>query len=138
MPEHYQPPPPSETQPLSLERYLERDLPLAYRQDILALRQTGLLELLPKSETMGLLGIDGKEYTVPTLEQIQQELSKDKEIYETKLKQGFTDLQLTPFGSPLGKLTELLKQSLLKHSKEGKLFGLDFDQHGNSKQVPLE
>src|SRR3989338_4030794 len=139
MPERHQPPPPETTSfSISLERYLEQDLPQAYRTDIKLLRETGLLELLPQSETMGLLGIDGKEYPVPTLEKIQQELSKNKEIYETKLNQGFTSLQLTPLGSPLGKLTELTKQAILKHHQAGKLFGLDFDAQGNSTKVPLE
>ena len=133
-----QPTPETTSFSISLERYLEQDLPQAYRTDIKLLRETGLLELLPQSETMGLLGIDGKEYPVPTLEKIQQELSKNKEIYETKLNQGFTSLQLTPLGSPLGKLTELLKQSLLKHHQDNKLFGLDFDAQGNSTKVPLE
>ncbi len=36
---------------------------------VTALNRTGILTLLPKSESIGVIGIDGREYPVPTQEQ---------------------------------------------------------------------
>jgi hypothetical protein len=41
-----------------------------YTDTITAMSRTGILTLLPRSETLGVIGIDGKEYPVPTQEQI--------------------------------------------------------------------
>ena len=37
---------------------------------VLALNRTGILTLLPKSESIGVTGIDGKEYPIPAQEQV--------------------------------------------------------------------
>ena len=41
-----------------------------YARCVTALNRTGMLTLLPKSESMGVIGIDGKEYPIPTQEQV--------------------------------------------------------------------
>ena len=38
-----------------------------YARCVTALNRTGILTLLPKSESIGVIGIDGKEYPIPTL-----------------------------------------------------------------------
>ena len=41
-----------------------------YARCVTALNRTGILTLLPKSESMGVIGIDGKAYPIPTQEQV--------------------------------------------------------------------
>ncbi|MFZ2834647.1 MAG: hypothetical protein WAZ64_01270, partial [Candidatus Moraniibacteriota bacterium] len=69
-----------------------------------------------------ILGIDGQTYDLPTMNEIRTAILKNKEMFETKMKQGFTELEIVPFAMPLSKLIETLKRQLLKHHKEGKLF----------------
>src|SRR5260370_31811933 len=38
-----------------------------YARCVTALNRAGILTLLPKSESIGVIGIDGKEYPIPTL-----------------------------------------------------------------------
>jgi len=42
-----------------------------YARTINALNRTGILTLLPRSENLGVIGIDGQEYAVPTQKQLQ-------------------------------------------------------------------
>ncbi|MFZ3385558.1 MAG: hypothetical protein WA120_00095, partial [Candidatus Hydromicrobium sp.] len=41
-----------------------------YAHCVTALSRTGILTLLPKSESIGVIGIDGREYPIPTQEQV--------------------------------------------------------------------
>ena len=53
-----------------------------YARTITALNRTGILTLLPRSENLGVIRIDGKEYAVPTQKQLQSDdLHQNTEIY---------------------------------------------------------
>jgi hypothetical protein len=107
----------------------------ASQKEILA--RNNLLEPLPDG-TLGITGIDQKAYPFPTFEQIKKELQKNPEL-KTKMEQGFTELQITPFALPLSKLTETVSRSILKHKKENKLFTAKKDPNDQNEQlVPLE
>ena len=108
--------------PFDLENWLALEFKTQYETKAKILNRLGLLEILPEKQEIGILGIDGKEYPFPEMEVIEQEFRKNKELFETKMAQGFTELEITPFGMPLNRLIETLKQQLLKHSREGKLF----------------
>ncbi|HUW21314.1 MAG TPA: hypothetical protein VMW41_01465 [Candidatus Bathyarchaeia archaeon] len=71
-----------------------------YARAISALNRTRILTLLPRSENLGVIGIDGKEYSVPTQEQLQEVFTRNKELVDRKMRQGFTQLQLTPIAMP--------------------------------------
>jgi len=43
---------------------------MEYARCVTALNRTGILTLLPRSENLGVIGIDGREYPVPTQEQV--------------------------------------------------------------------
>jgi len=79
-------------------------------------------------EVLCITGIDGKEYPIPTLEQITIRLFERREELKTKHDQGFTKLLLVPFGMSLDALRETLKQFLLKHKKDNPSFDLDTNQ----------
>jgi len=110
-----------ETPESSLDRWLKETLPRSYREQAQTLNRTGLLEILPETGEMGVLGIDGKEYPIPTPETIEAEIKKNQEKYETKINQGFTQILLVPFASPLDRLIDTLGQRILSHHREGKL-----------------
>ncbi|MFH2018480.1 MAG: hypothetical protein ABII98_00650 [bacterium] len=114
-------------------------------------KKISILEQLSTGE-VGITGIDGVEYPLPktdeyrenlrqeaeelgmTEEEISEKLKdivtiedvirENKEVNETKLKQGFTRLQMTPLGMPLEKLAMVLERTILAHAKAGKLFAV--------------
>jgi len=85
------------------------------------LNRTGILTLLPRSESSGVIGIDGKEYPVPTQEQLQEVFTRNKELVDRKMRQGFTQLQLTPIAMPTPKLIDRVKTAVLEHAAAGKI-----------------
>ncbi len=72
-----------------------------YARCVRALENTGVVAPLPKSEKLGVVGIDGNEYPMPTEEQVRTLLEDNKELVDLKMHQGFTRLQLTPLAVPL-------------------------------------
>src|SRR3989339_330494 len=106
----------------TFEYYLDIGLEQQYRESAKILDRLGLLELLPESGEKGIRGIDGKEYPIPSLDSIKAKIKNDREKYQIKFNQGFTQIQLTPFGLPLELLAAKLEETILKHHKDGKLF----------------
>jgi len=104
------------------EKWLELELPKQYEEKVKILNKLGILEILPEAKEFGIVGIDGKEYPIPEMEEIKDKIEKNKEMFETKMKQGFTDLNIIPFGTELSKLIKIMEKTILKHHKEGKLF----------------
>jgi hypothetical protein len=80
-----------------------------YARTITALNRTGILTLLPRSENLGVIGIDGKGYPVPIQEQLQEAFTRKKELVNWKMRQGFTQLQLTPIAMPTSQLIDRVK-----------------------------
>ncbi len=89
--------------------------------------QVNLLEQLGILENRAILGIDGKRYPIPTLEQIATSLYERREL-STKREQGFVKLLLVPFGMSLDSLCETLKQFLLDYKKNNPTFDLDINR----------
>ena len=104
-----------------LDHWLETEFNEQYESQVKILQRLGLVNLLPDAEKMGIVGIDGKEYPVPSKEDIIREIKSNPEKYETKMRQGFTKIQLTPFAVPLEELAMALERVLLDHYKRGKL-----------------
>ena len=121
-------PPTHEMEPssfISLEHWIEHDFRRQYETQVKTMARTGLLELLPDAGEMGIIGIDGKEYPVPSMEAIVEDLMKTPErkaMVEKKMKQGFTEIDLTPMASPIARLKILAENVIRKHHAEGKLF----------------
>jgi hypothetical protein len=103
-----------------------------YLAQVKVLYQSGILEnFLSTAEhplpEMGVIGIDGKEYILPSYEDILKRLQNPeaKELMEKKADQGFTKLQIIPFALPLSVLIDRYKQVLLKINKESGLKATD-------------
>ncbi|MEK7102727.1 MAG: hypothetical protein AAB870_00060 [Patescibacteria group bacterium] len=69
---------------------------------------------------MGIV-VEGKEYPFPSRDSILKELKENKELYETKMEQGFTKLQITPLFMPIATLQNTLKEQIVKHHTQGTL-----------------
>ena len=100
---------------------LEPSLQEQYESQVEIMQKFGMLETLESGE-LGIKGIDGKEYAIPTQMEIVEKMEASKELVERKQEQGFTRLLLVPFGMKIDDLAETYKQAILKHHQEGKLF----------------
>lgn len=133
------PPPQTETKekekPSALELWLSSEFTTQYENRSKILNKLGLLEILPESQEIGIVGIDGKEYPYPSQESIEEILRSKKELFETKMLQGFTELSITPFALPLSRLTDTLKKQLIIHSQSGKLFHTKKNQADASESL---
>jgi hypothetical protein len=106
-----------------------------YTRTITALNQTGILTPLPRSENLGVIGIDGKEYPVPTQVQLKDIFTQNKELVERKLLQGFSQLQLTPIAMPISQFIERVKTAILKHATSGKI--IQTKQNSSDTDIPV-
>jgi hypothetical protein len=112
----------------AVEVFAERlNLKEQYLAQVKVLYQSGILEnFLPDPEQgrdvpeMGIVGIDGKEYIMPSYEDILDCLKdpEKRKLIEKKVEQGFTKLLLVPFAMPLSVLIQRYKDILLKTNKE--------------------
>jgi hypothetical protein len=92
-----------------------------YARTITALNRSGILTLLPRSEGLGVIGIDGKEYPVPAQKQLQEVFTHNAELVDRKMRQGFTQLQLTPIAMPTLQLIDRVISAVLKHATAGNI-----------------
>ncbi len=93
-----------------------------YERCINALSRTGILTLLPKSASSGVIGIDGREYPVPSLKHVVKLFAQNRELVERKVQQGFDQLELTPMAVPMPLLIDRLKEAILKHAAVGSIY----------------
>jgi len=93
-----------------------------YVRCVTALDRAGILMLLPKSEGIGVTGIDGNEYPVPTQEQVAELFTYNRELVSRKFSQGFDNLELVPMAMPTCVLIDRMKAAILKHTAEGKIY----------------
>ena len=86
-----------------------------------ALERTGVLAPLPETGTPGVVGIDGQEYPVPTMETLQAIFSHNRERVERKTRQGFTRLLLTPLAMPVPQLLRRVETALRERAASGRI-----------------
>ena len=113
------------------EKLPQKELKEQYEQDKESLIKAGILEKLSNNE-MGTVGIDNEEYIYPKIEVIAKQMMMDKEQLETKIEQGFIEVQITPVAQGLDKKIDVYRQRLWEHYKEKKLFATMKD----SKDTP--
>jgi hypothetical protein len=93
-----------------------------YVRCIAALNRIGILKLLPGSGSIGVTGKDGKEYPVPTMDQVAEIFHLNRELAGIKVLQGFDHLELTPMEIPVYLLIDRMKAAILEHAAEGKIY----------------
>ena len=69
-----------------------------------------------------MIGIDGKEYPIPTQEQVVELFAHNRELVGRKVPQGFDRLELAPMAMPTPLLIDRMKAVILKHAAEGKIY----------------
>jgi hypothetical protein len=106
-----------------------------YARTITAMSRTEILILLPRSKKLGVIGIDEEEYPVPTREQLQEIFTHNKELVDRKMRQGFTQLQLTPIAMPVSQLIERVKTVVLKHAAAEKI--LQTKKNSTDSNIPV-
>ena len=92
-----------------------------YASAITALNKAGILTLVPRSKNSGVIGIDGKEYPVPTQEQLKEIFTRNKKLVDRKMRLGFTQLQLTPIAMSVSQLMDRAKTAILNHAAAEKI-----------------
>jgi hypothetical protein len=92
-----------------------------YARKFDALNQAGILTRLPRSKTPGVIGIDGIKYPMPEQEQVKEVFARNKELADRKIRQGFTQLQLTPVALPIPELVDLVESAVIRHAEAGKI-----------------
>lgn len=110
---------------ISLEHWIEHDFPCQYEIEAKIMAGTGDIELLPEAGEMGIIGIDGQEYPIPSMEALVKDMMETperRERIERKMKQGFTELDLTPLATPIARAMAITERLIRKHHAEGKLF----------------
>jgi hypothetical protein len=90
-----------------------------YARATTALDRTGIVTLLPRSESPGVIGIDGAEYPVPTQQQLQDVFAHNGELVAKKVQQGFTQLLLTPMAMRTSQLVDRVASAVLEHATAG-------------------
>ncbi|NCB21162.1 MAG: hypothetical protein EOM88_04610 [Clostridia bacterium] len=113
-----------------------------YDRQLDLLKQTKLIEQLPSGE-YGIIGIDQKEYIIPTLDEILQRMNNNIEKFETKIEQGFTKLLIVPFAKKLHdpedskSLTEIYKQTIIDKYNNDQLMATSGDKLDLDTNKPL-
>jgi len=106
-----------------------------YARTIAALKHAGILTSLPRSRRLGVIGVDGKEYPVPTRERIQELFAHNKALADRKRQQGFTHLQLTPIAMPTSQLLDRVISAVLKHAAAGEI--IQTKQNPADADIPI-
>ena len=90
-----------------------------YHRCVAAMDRAGILTLLPGSDSMGVFGIDGREFPLPTREQVLELFDHNTELISRKAPQGFYRLELTPMAMPIPILVDRMKAAILRHASDG-------------------
>jgi hypothetical protein len=108
---------------MSLDKYIDISLiGREYDRCVTILNRAGIIKLLPKSESIGVIGIDGREYPIPTREQVGEIFAQNRELIGRKVPQGFDRLELTPMAMSTTLFIDRMKAAILKHVAEGKIY----------------
>ena len=93
-----------------------------YSDRVAMLSACGILTPLHGPERPGTVGGDGREFPLPTLEQVEDLFRSNDELVREKHAQGFDRLEMTPMAMPLPILIERLRAIILRRSVEGGIF----------------
>lgn len=107
-----------------------------YEKQVEILLQLGIIEKL-ETKGMGIKGINGRDYPLPSFEDVESRLEAREDIVKIKQEQGFNKLLLVPFGMSLDKLVDKYKQCILKHYAQGDLHVAKKDAKDEGEEAVL-
>lgn len=125
------------TETIELAEKLE--LKHQWEEQVRTLNETGIIELLPKSQDIGIVDINGKEQPIPTYEQILESLNtkEQREAIEQKTEQGFTKLLMVPMGLPIPVIIDRYRRLIKKKYEEGNLKSTDNEKLELNEEEPI-
>jgi hypothetical protein len=98
------------------------DIRSEYARCIRSIQATGVLGPLKGTVSPGVVGVDGKEYPAPTIDQLLDLLESNEALVERKGAQGFTHLLLTPVAMPVPRLIDRVNGYVRERSDSGPMF----------------
>jgi hypothetical protein len=93
-----------------------------YTRCVAALNRAGILTALPGSSAAGVIGMDGREYPAPSLEQVAWLFARNAALVGSKVQQGFDRLELTPLAAAIQFLIDRLQGAIMLHAAEGRVY----------------
>lgn len=69
-----------------------------------------------------MIGIDGKEYPLPTREQVVEIFARNRELVRFKSRQGFDRLELTPLAILISSLADRVEAAIIKRAAHGTVY----------------
>jgi hypothetical protein len=118
------------------ELFQKLDIDAQYNQRYESLKSAGILEDLSNKDK-GIIGIDRKEYPIPTLDQVKAMIAEKEAVLAPKIEQGFTKIILVPFAMPLDTQIDRYKETILKHHRQGTLLATNGDKLDLDKNNPV-
>jgi hypothetical protein len=86
------------------------------------LESTGIIKQLPLSKSRGVIGIDSKEYPIPTADQVSKVFELNYRLVKLKTRQGFDRLELVPFAMPIRAMAEILAKEIICRGETGQIY----------------
>lgn len=129
--ERSQPPPSLRETVVSPEQSLAEE----YAKRMQTLQKLGIISILPTERKLGVRGLDGKEYPVPSLQQVTELFEGNRALVERKKEQGFSRLQLVPLAQSLEQLKSRAEVVIRQHAKEQRI--LQAKRDPNSSDTPV-
>ncbi len=105
---------------VTYERLTDVEISLQYENQVKILEETGVLHRLESGE-LGIVGIDGKEHSMPDIETVLAQVRERSETLGPKMEQGFRKLLIVPFGMKLEELASIYGKALVSHYREKRL-----------------
>ena len=103
-----------------------------WESQIRVLNEAGILEILPESQELGVIGVDGQQYPIPEYSDVLNQLTPENlELLEAKQEEDYNKLIITPFAMPLKQLIDRYSSLLKRKDKTGELK----DSQGNSINI---
>ena len=124
------------TSNLESELFEQINIETQYQSQIEILKKTNITQKLSNKE-QGIIGIDQKEYPIPTLDQIKEKILEKESILKKKIEQGFVKLLIVPFAMPLESLIDKYRQTILKHHKNHTLKATNGDTLELNENEPV-
>ena len=118
------------------ELFEKLDIDAQYNARYEALNKSSVIEKL-SNNAKGITGIDGKEYPVPSLDQVKAKIAENEAKLMPKTEQGFAKILLVPFAMPLNDLIKKYEETILKHHKQGTLNATNGDTLELDENQPL-
>ena len=118
------------------ELFEKLDIDGQYNARYESLNKSNIIEKL-SNNAKGITGIDGKEYPVPTIDQVKAKITENEAKLMPKIEQGFTKILLVPFAMPLNDLMKKYEETILKHHKQGTLRATNGDTLELNENMPL-